>query len=283
MPRRSIDYSTPDNLKRIDPNTGEVVDTPSLPIICANFRHFRIASGLEQKEVAERIGVYKNAISNWENGRARPDINLIPAICRELHITPYDLLGIPEEKQMMAARSEKLLKNYEKLDDKYKNHVDTVVQSLLAIQEEEQVPDLHEIELVPVRLAAGPSNNFYDISSAETCYLHDSGYLSRADCLFSVNGDSMEPQFHNGDYVYVERFPKASPLSYGEIGAFCVGSETYIKQYAEDGLNSLNPAYSTMRFDEEGSPVFAIGRVLGVVDPESFATPEEIRLFCKYQ
>ena len=283
MPRRSIDYSTPGNLKKIDIKTGKVIEAPPLPVICANFRHFRIASGMEQKEIAEQIGVFKNAISNWENGRARPDINLIPAICRVLHITPYELLGMPDESSAMDSRSKNLLKDYNKLDIKYKKHVDTVIQSLLMIQEQEQIPDLHEIELIPVRLAAGPSANFDDITNTETIYLHDSEYLTRADCLFSVNGDSMEPGFHNGDYVYVERFPKATPLSFGEIGAFCVGNETYIKQYEDDGLHSLNSAYPTMRFDEESAPVFVIGRVLGVVEPEQIATPEEIELFCKYQ
>jgi hypothetical protein len=38
-----------------------------------------------------------------------------------------------------------------------------------------------------------------------------------------------------------------------------------------------------MRFDEESTPVFVIGRVLGVVEPEQIATSEEIELFCKYQ
>ena len=56
-----------------------------------------------------------------------------------------------------------------------------------------------------------------------------------------------------------------------------------LKQYEDDGLHSLNPAYPTMRFDEESAPVFVIGRVLGVVEPEQIATPEEIELFCKYQ
>ena len=34
---------------------------------------------MEQKALAKAIGVTGNAISNWENGRARPDVNLIPA------------------------------------------------------------------------------------------------------------------------------------------------------------------------------------------------------------
>ena len=74
----------------------------------------------------------------------------------------------------------------------------------------------------------------------------------------------MEPDYHNGDLVLVERIPDAPSLSPGEIGAFIVGNETYIKRYEEDGLHSLNPAYPTMHFDEEAS-VYLIGRVLGIL------------------
>ncbi len=282
MPRRSIKYSTPDNLNVVDIRTGKVSQAPSLPVICANFRHFRIASGMEQKEIAERIGVYKNAISSWETGRTRPDINFIPAICRELKITPYELLGMPEDKPMLSKRSEQMLRNYETLDDKYKNHIDSVMQSILTIQEEENVPDLYPIELMRDRLAAGSSVNFFDITESDTLYLHDSKYLARADCLFRVTGNSMKPRFHDGDLVYVERFPKASPLSYGEIGAFAIGNETYIKQFEEDGLHSLNPEYSTIRYDAYSTDIYTIGRVLGIVDPALIATDDEVNLFRKY-
>ena len=282
MPRRSIDYSVPDGLQVIDIKTGKTIEESPLPVICRNIRHYRIASGMEQKEFAEKIGVHKNAVSSWENGRTRPDINLIPAICRELSITPYELLGINDEhaKTALPKRAEALLDSYLQLDEKYKTHVDTVVQSLLRIQEEENVPELERLDLYPLSLAAGPGENFYDITETTAVYLHNC--IPRADALFPVNGSSMEPDYHNGDYVYVELIPDGSPLRYGEIGVFLVGNTYYIKQYEKDGLHSLNSAYSPMLFDADFTSVYLIGRVLGVVPPEDIATPEEEQLYLKY-
>ncbi|MBR3268137.1 MAG: S24 family peptidase, partial [Oscillospiraceae bacterium] len=41
----------------------------------------------------------------------------------------------------------------------------------------------------------------------------------------------MEPEFHNGDKVLVQRFPNFPQLEPGDIGAFITGNETYIKEY----------------------------------------------------
>ena len=279
MPRRSIDYHTPGRLNVIDFDTGEVVVAPSLPVICANFRHYRIASGLEQKELAKRIGVNRNAVSSWETGRTRPDINLIPAICRELEITPYELLGMQDPNQPQSPREKALLESYRRLDERYRTHVDQVVVSAVQLYEREYIPQLFPIPLKAFRLAAGPSVNYFDITDIETVFLHDSPYRHRADALYIVNGDSMEPDFHNGDRVFVEHLSDGAGLRFGEIGAFCVGNETYIKQYREDGLYSLNPDYAPMLFDGESASVYLIGRVLGIAGPELDATPEEIRLY----
>ena len=88
----------------------------------------------------------------------------------------------------------------------------------------------------------------------------------------------MEPDYHSGDLVLVERVPDAPGLKRGEIGAFIVGNETYIKEYADDGLVSLNPRYPLMRFDEENR-VYLIGRVLGKLDPACIAASEDLERY----
>ena len=56
-------------------------------------------------------------------------------------------------------------------------------------------------------------------TEAETIYLHNSPLLHHADGVYKVNGDSMEPTFHDGDMVLVEHIPDGNALRYGEIGA----------------------------------------------------------------
>ena len=66
--------------------TGERVEQPSLPIICDRIRFYRKNQGMEQKAFAEKIGTQANTVNNWEKGRSRPDVSLLPMIC--------DVLGI---------------------------------------------------------------------------------------------------------------------------------------------------------------------------------------------
>lgn len=88
----------------------------------------------------------------------------------------------------------------------------------------------------------------------------------------------MEPDFHNGDLVMVQRLSDRSDLYYGEIGAFSVRNETYIKQYSKRGLISLNKKYKLMRFTEDES-VYLIGRVLGVLDPNAIVSYEDMQRY----
>ena len=74
------------------------------------------------------------------------------------------------------------------------------------------------------------------------------------------------------------RIPDAPDLQYGEIGAFIVGNETYIKQYEKDGLHSLNRLYGVMRFSDQDS-VYLIGRVIGTLGPESIAAQADIEKY----
>ena len=88
----------------------------------------------------------------------------------------------------------------------------------------------------------------------------------------------MEPAYHNGDLVLVARIPDAPDLQYGEVGAFIAGNETYIKVRGKDELLSLNPAFAPIRFDES-TPVYLIGRVMGILDPEQIAAEEDVNRY----
>ena len=113
---------------------------------------------------------------------------------------------------------------------------------------------------------------------AEELYLHSSSLIDRADYVFDVSGDSMEPNYHNGDMVLVRKLSSISDLNYGDVGAFTMENELYIKVFDEKGLRSYNPVYCLMPYTEY-ERIFLIGEVIGVLQEDDFATREEIQLY----
>ena len=267
MARRSADSWTSGKSGLIDMRTGEAASAPTIPVICERIRYYRKQRNLMQKELGARIGVSGNAVTNWEAGRTRPDIFLIPAICDALGISFAELFGMDAPNLEMTEREKRLVRQYRLLDQEHMYTVDSLMQTLLTVQEaRKETRKIVQLPLYGKSLAAGFGDPSEFESDSEPIRLYASPAVLQADCVFKVNGDSMEPQYHSGDLVLVKRIPDGSPLQFGEVGAFIVGNELYIKEYREDGLHSLNPQYPVMRFDGDTN-VYLVGRVLGVAEP----------------
>lgn len=282
MARRKINLSAEGDCAVINAATGEALEKARIPMICERIRFYREKSGMGQKAFAAMVGVTPNAVSNWEQGRSRPDVNLLPAICRALEISLYDLYGEKMPAVRLSEREKKLLEGYGKLDPGNQYAIDKAVETLGFVQRAGSRPDIRRLLFFERPLAAGFGDPTEFEQEAEPIYLYSSPEAERADYVFRVNGDSMEPDFHTGDLVLVRRISDSAPLRFGEIGAFIVGNETYIKVYEEDGLHSLNRNYEVLRFDEEQS-VYLIGRVLGTVAPDEIADREDVEAFLTIQ
>ena len=53
----------------------------------------RRAKGISQEALAEQLGVSRQAVSKWETGTAKPELDNILALCRILEVSPNELLG----------------------------------------------------------------------------------------------------------------------------------------------------------------------------------------------
>ena len=84
-----------------------------------------------------------------------------------------------------------------------------------------------------------------------------------ADFVVPIYGDSMEPEYHSGDYVFVKL---SVELSNGDVGVFELYGDAYIKELIIDDsgayLHSLNSKYDDILVDAD-SDFRIIGEVVG--------------------
>ena len=53
----------------------------------------RKKNGLSQEQLAEKIGISRQTVSNWERGKGLPEVSLMLPLCASLGITVNDLLS----------------------------------------------------------------------------------------------------------------------------------------------------------------------------------------------
>ena len=155
MPRRSIERPAKGTGNVIDMKTGKAVKRSTLPVLCERIRFYRERAGMEQKMLAKLIDVTGNAVSNWENGRGRPDINLLPDICRALNVTMYDLFDMKDPGIRYTAGEQLFLDQYRQLSPGHRMAVDQMVDTLLKVQTAESAPLIRRLTFYQKSLAAG--------------------------------------------------------------------------------------------------------------------------------
>ena len=78
----------------------------------------------------------------------------------------------------------------------------------------------------------------------------------KVDYAIGVNGNSMEPEYNDGDTLLIEM---AEEIKMGEIGIFLVDNESYVKKLGNGELISLNPEYDNIPLTENSR---CMGRVV---------------------
>ena len=238
-------------------------------------RNYRKKMGFTQQQIAESIGVSKSHIANWEAGRARPDLNLVPALCLTLGIDASTFFGMPSGINALMGKERLLLSGYRKLGSRDKLILETTLNKMLELSEDE-LYERCRVSFLPImhnyQQAAAGSGMALDAATEQyQTFVRKNRNALMADEIVTVNGSSMEPTFQHGQDVYIQHTQELEP---GEIGLFVVNGDGYIKQWAKNRLHSLNPVFPDIMLNETDD-VRCIGRVLGSVDPEDYPTAEE--------
>ena len=243
-------------------------------------REYRKRKKMSQEELGALVNIRKNAVGAWEAGRSRPDISSVPVICDALEIPLDEFFGYPLDKNrpIVEPVPEEFRRRYAELTEYHRKIILRQMDSLLEMQKPDPDPEKKR-KLIPIYLndlsaCAGPSAGIGE-SRGERVWVEKTPQTILADEIIRVSGDSMEPEFHDGDRVLVRHGAQVRP---GDVAIFVNGDAGYIKVYQRDGLHSLNPKYPVMHFSE-GDEVRCIGKVLGIAGEELFAREDELADF----
>ena len=224
----------------------------------------RLAKGLKQEELAERVGAKSSAtVSAWEVGKAKPDCITLLRICEVLDTTPNELLSFssdaPTQEEQLFLGKYRMLDSFGKkaIDSLLDIEYDRILSTPIAKAKKRMI----KLDLYNYPASAGVGN-FLEELSPENIFVVDSNDSKLADYVLPVSGNSMEPTYHDGDYVLIQ---KCDTVAVGEAGIFIVNGDAYIKELGEGCLISHNKAYSPIRLSESDS-VYCCGRVIGIAE-----------------
>lgn len=86
---------------------------------------FRESKGWLQRDLAFRVGVKANTISNWEKGVSRPNMDQICRLCQTLCVTSDTLLGLNKTamEQTLSLTEQQIISMYRALPKEMQNRL----------------------------------------------------------------------------------------------------------------------------------------------------------------
>ena len=226
----------------------------------------RKRNGWSQVELAKILGVGKSTIANYEKGYRSPRQNTIFQLADVFNISVDDLFPAINAETPTTSPVQAI---YDQLTPPRQAKALTYLEKQLLEQNEEKTK-INEVSEKVVQLYG---YDYYDhpASAGTGQYLNDVR-VERielpvdidSDFVIPIKGDSMEPDYHDGDLVFIRT---SVDLTDGVIGVFNYNGEAYIKQLVIDEdqayLHSLNPEYKDMPITPE-TDFRIIGEVVGI-------------------
>ena len=226
-------------------------------VTLATYRKKKKISQIELADMLTHYGINVSnaAISAWEKDISQPNTQQFLALCKILGITDIynEFIGFNPDDPLARLNEEGKAKALEYI-------------GLLLLSEQFQkqeatiIPFRRKIKWSLLASSAG-TGEFLDDENFETIEVGEE-VPEEADFGLALNGDSMEPRYHDKQAVWVQQ---TNSLSNGEIGIFYLDGMTYCKQLKDDKdgvyLVSLNSKYEPIKVTDDSS--FKIfGRVL---------------------
>ena len=237
--------------------------------ICQNLNSILKERKITQKELCQQIGITESKLSYWlTKGKSIPSEYIVP-ICKYLNISPIFLLTGQEsdsKNQITLSKEEiEFIKEYRYLSDKSKSEIRNTLNHLYEIEKRMETTKEFATPTVQVRhsifkVSAGVGEWLSD-EKWNMITILDTPQARKATFALTIEGDSMMPDFENGDIVLVRQ---QDAVDIGQICIYTVEGKGYIKKYGGDRLISLNDNYDDIIF-KDYQDIHCKGLVIGKV------------------
>ena len=223
-------------------------------IMANNIRRHLDSLGLNVKDFATLMNFKYTTVLDWVNAKTYPRIDKIELMANYFKVDKSDLV---EQYTPSTSLLQQINDTVVQLKPPRQDKVLTYAEKQLKEQRNEEETKVNEVSEV-IQLY---SYDYYDhpASAGTGQYLNDVRverielpvYVD-ADFVIPIKGDSMEPDYHDGDLVFIQT---SVELNDGVIGVFNYNGDAYIKQLVIDKdqayLHSLNPEYKDMPITPE--------------------------------
>lgn len=238
----------------------------------SNLKFLRQRQGMEQLELAHMLGrKSSSSISEWEKGRYTPKSGILSDIANIFNVTLSDLMEIDLSLGGYLTKSQKqkteIQAIYDGLNKQNKPKLITYGNDLLKEQklEEKNQNTVNEPQVTyyiydyydqPASAGTGQYLNDVQVEQIELPVDVD------ADFVVPIYGDSMEPEYHSGDYVFVKL---SVDLSSGDIGVFELYGDAYIKELIIDDSGACLHSFNTEKYKDIPIDADSDFRIIGEV------------------
>ena len=230
-------------------------------IFANNLSFYMKQKGVDRNTLCADLDLKYTTVRDWLKGITYPRIGKIELLANYFNINKSDLI---ENKISTAQPSDSLLEEItntaRKLNTENKKIVLRTSEDLLKEQKNEEetkinevseVISLYQVEVVSETAAACGFNYGFGYDDTDREAIEVSERPPRHDIATKVSGDSMQPDYQDGDILYLA--DKGLTTYNGDLAVIAYGDRSYFKKiYTENGrlrLVSLNDKYEDIILD----------------------------------
>lgn len=220
---------------------------------------------LSAYKISKETGISDRLIGYWRKGEKLPGAENLLTLANYFGTSvDYLLTG----KNTVSTSSElkddekTLLSYFNKLDEQSKWILFGEAKALSGTFEKPQKESRNTIFIEQYLLPVSAGTGVYlDSCDKEMIEVEETALTLEANFALRVSGDSMEPDYQDGDVLLIRSQPT---VEVGEIGIFILDGEGYVKEFGGDCLISHNKKYENIKLNEY-SELYCRGLVLGVL------------------